>query len=137
VVKNSVESVTLLSRTQTMIHPLFLNLGTGEIFIIVVVIIMFFGTDKLPEMVRTFSRGVNQMKDATAEIQKEIQKSATEIQRDMNAEGALDDLKATADDLQKRIMEGTKIDGEETTVVRPEDDPDNPLKPEDSFKREI
>lgn len=120
-----------------MIHPLFLNLGTGEIFIIVIVIIMFFGADKLPEMVRTFSRGVNQMKDATAEIQKEIQKSTTEIQRDMNTEGALDDLKASANDLQKRIMEGTKIDDDDKPVVRPEDDPNNPLKPDDSFKREI
>lgn len=120
-----------------MIHPLFLNLGTGEVFIIVVVIILFFGTDKLPEMVRTVSRGMNQMKNATSELQREIQNSAAEIQRDMNADGALDDLKATADDLQKRIMEGTKIDDDEQPVVRPEDDPNNPLKPEESFKREI
>jgi sec-independent protein translocase protein TatA len=120
-----------------MIHPLFLNLGTGEIFIIVIVIIMFFGADKLPEMVRTFSRGMNDMKNATSQIQKEIQNSSTEIQREMNATGALDDLKETAQDLQKRILEGTKIDGEETVVVRPEDDPNNPLKPDDTFKREV
>jgi sec-independent protein translocase protein TatA len=122
-----------------MIMPLFLNLGTGEIFIIVVVIIMFFGADKLPEMVRNFSRGVNQMKDATTQIQKEIQNSTTDIQREMNVNGALDDLKEGAQDLQKRILEGTKVEDENSTASlpeRPEDDPDNPLKPGDSFKRD-
>jgi sec-independent protein translocase protein TatA len=122
-----------------MIYPLFLNLGTGEIFIIVIVIIMFFGADKLPEMVRTFSRSMNQMKDATTQIQKEIQNSTAEIQREMNATGALDDLKEGAQELQKRILEGTKIEDESTTAAlpeRPEDDPDNPHKPEDSFKRD-
>lgn len=119
-----------------MIHSLFLNLGSGEIFIIVLCIVLFFGADKLPEMVRTVSRGMNQMKNASSELQREIQNSATEIQREMNTEGALDDLKASADDLQKRILEGTKID-EDITPPRPEDDPDNPLKPEDSYKREI
>lgn len=119
-----------------MVHPLFLNLGTGEIFIIVLFIILFFGANKLPEMVRTFGRGMKEMKNATSEIQREIQNSATEIQREMNTEGAFDDLKASADDLQKRIIEGTKID-EDVDPPRPEDDPNNPLKPDDSYKREI
>jgi sec-independent protein translocase protein TatA len=119
-----------------MIHPLFLNLGGGEIFIIVVCIIMFFGADKLPEMVRTFSRGMNEMKNATSQLQKEIQNSSAEIQREINADGALDDLKATAQDLQTRILEGTKIDDDTVTPVRPEEDPNNPLAPGDSFKRE-
>src|ERR1044071_4924751 len=105
-----------------MIHPLFLNLGTGEIFIIVLVIIMFFGTDKLPEMVRGLTRGMQEMKNATGEIQREIQKSATEITRDLNAQGHLDDLKEAADDLSKRLAEGAKID-EDITPPRPEDDP--------------
>lgn len=122
-----------------MIHPLFLNLGTGEIVIIVLCIIMFFGADKLPEMVRTFSRGMNEMKNATSQIQKEIQSSTTEIQRELNTEGALDDLKASAEDLHKRILEGTKIDDDNTTASLPErpvEDPNNPLNPGDSFKRD-
>lgn len=118
-----------------MVHPLFLNLGTGEVFIIVLVIIMFFGSDKLPEMVRSFSRGMQEMKNATGEIQREIQKSATDIAREVNAQGHLDDLKAAADDLTKRITEGVKTD-EDITPPRPEDDPNNPLKPGDSYKRE-
>lgn len=87
-------------------------------------------------MVRTFGRGMKEMKNATSELQREIQNSATDIQREMNTEGALDDLKASANDIQKRILEGTKTD-EDITPPRPEDDPNNPLKPGDSYKREI
>jgi len=120
-----------------MVHPLFLNLGSGEIFLIVLCIIMFFGSDKLPEMVRTFGRGMREMKNATSEIQKEIQKSATEIQREMNTQGHVDELKETANDLHKRIMEGVNTDDvAQNDPPRPEeDDPDNPLKPEESVKR--
>lgn len=119
-----------------MMHVLFLNLGTGEIFIIVLCIIMFFGADKLPEMVRTFGRGMKEMKNATSELQREIQNSTAEIQREMNTQGALDDLKEAANDVTTRIMEGAKTD-EDILPERPEDDPNNPLKPGDSFKREV
>lgn len=119
-----------------MVHPLFLNLGSGEIFIIVLVIIIFFGANKLPEMVRTFSRGMKEMKNATSELQREIQNSATEIQREMNASGAIDNLKDVANDVSNRIAEGAKTD-EDEVPPKPDDDSDNPLNPDNSYKREI
>jgi sec-independent protein translocase protein TatA len=119
-----------------MIHPLFLNLGSGEMFLIVLCIVMFFGTDKLPEMVRSFSRGMNQMKSATTELQKEIQSSAAEIQRDINAAGALDDLKEGAENLQKRIMEGASLEETEPIAEEPKAEENNPLTPDESLKRE-
>ena len=69
-------------------HPsltvLFLNLGTGEIFLVVLCVLLFFGADKLPEMARAFGKGMREMKNATAEIQREIEKGAVDIQRDIN-----------------------------------------------------
>lgn len=120
-----------------MTHPLFLNLGSGEIFLIVLCIIMFFGADKLPEMVRTFGRGMKEMKNATGELQREIQNSATEIQREMNTQGHVDELKDVASDLKSRILEGVKTDDVAAEFVdpRPEEDPNNPLKPDDSVLR--
>lgn len=120
-----------------MIHPLFLNLGSGEIFLIVLCIIMFFGADKLPEMVRTFGRGMKEMKNATGELQRELQNSATEIQREMNTQGHVDDLKETVQDLQKRIVEGvnTEEPNAEEPVIQPEEDINNPLRPDESITR--
>jgi sec-independent protein translocase protein TatA len=123
---------------------LFLNLGGGEIFLVVICVLMFFGTDKLPEMARALGKGMREMKNATAEIQREIENSATEIQRDINVKEHLDELKEATDKLQGRLMEGLN-DLEEhhsTTTETPEvktsveEEKENPLAPTDSVKRD-
>lgn len=67
-----------------MIHPtlLFFNLGGGEIFIIVLVILLFFGSKKIPELARGLGKGIREFKDATGNIQREIQDSAKSIKED-------------------------------------------------------
>ncbi|MCQ2319587.1 MAG: twin-arginine translocase TatA/TatE family subunit [Bacteroidales bacterium] len=48
-----------------MMTTLFLGgLGTGEILLIVLVILLLFGGKKLPEMMRGMGRGVREFKDA-------------------------------------------------------------------------
>ena len=54
---------------------LFLNLGGGEVFIVVLVIIMFFGSDKLPGIAKGLGKGLRELNDAKAQIQNEISKS--------------------------------------------------------------
>jgi sec-independent protein translocase protein TatA len=54
---------------------LFLNLGGGEVFVIVLVIVMFFGSDKLPEIAKGIGKGIRQINDAKDQIQNEIQKT--------------------------------------------------------------
>ena len=122
---------------------LFLNLGTGEILIVVMCVLMFFGTDKLPEMMRAFGRGMREMKNATSEIQREIENGATEIQRDANLKSHLDELKEATDKIQGRLKEGLteleehhntpEIDVEEDRVAA--DETNNPLVPPDAIKR--
>ncbi len=58
---------------------LFFNISGGEIFIIVLFILIFFGADKIPEIARTFGRTIRQVKDATGEIQKDIQSSVKDV----------------------------------------------------------
>lgn len=91
---------------------LFLNLGAGEIFFIVLFILLFFGADKLPEIARGLGRGIREMKNATAEIQREIEKGATEIKRDINIGNEIDELNNAADQLKNNIMEGIHAEPE-------------------------
>ncbi|MDQ3192646.1 MAG: twin-arginine translocase TatA/TatE family subunit [Bacteroidota bacterium] len=58
---------------------LFFNLGGGEIFIVLLVILLFFGSKKIPELARGLGKGIREFKDATGNIQKEIQDSARVI----------------------------------------------------------
>ena len=55
---------------------LFINIGGGEIFIILLVILLLFGSKKIPELARGLGKGIRYFKDATNEIQEDIRKSA-------------------------------------------------------------
>jgi sec-independent protein translocase protein TatA len=59
-----------------MITPTFMflpSLGTGEIVLILLIILIFFGAKKIPELARGFGKGIREFKDATKEVKKEIE----------------------------------------------------------------
>lgn len=49
-----------------------LFISGAEIFIILVIVVMLFGADKLPELARGLGKGMQQLKNATNEVKKEI-----------------------------------------------------------------
>lgn len=55
---------------------MFLFISGGEIFVILLVVVMVFGADKLPEIARELGKGMRQIKNATNDIKREIQNSA-------------------------------------------------------------
>ena len=60
------------------LHLLFIS-GV-EIGFILVVILLVFGADKIPEIARGLGKGLRQVKDATNDIKSEISKSADKLQ---------------------------------------------------------
>lgn len=59
---------------------LFLGpLGGTEIFVILFVILLFFGAKKLPELARGLGKGIKEFKDATKDVKENIEK-ATKIE---------------------------------------------------------
>jgi sec-independent protein translocase protein TatA len=49
------------------------DLGGGEIMLILVVILIFFGANKIPELARGLGKGIREFKDASNEIRSEIE----------------------------------------------------------------
>ena len=70
---------------------LFLGLSAGSIFVIVIAILLLFGSKELPNIARTLGKGIREIKNATSEIQNEVAKGA-------KTDG-LKDLKKIKDDL--------------------------------------
>jgi len=71
---------------------MFLFISGAEIFIILVIVVMLFGADKIPELARGLGKGMQQLKNATEEVKKEINDSAkksgidTEFTKDIENE---------------------------------------------------
>jgi sec-independent protein translocase protein TatA len=61
---------------------LFLNLGGGELIVIVLVILMFFGAKNIPDLARGLGKGIRELKDATNNIQREIEDSAKSVTKE-------------------------------------------------------
>ena len=52
------------------------GIGGGELIFIMFVVLMLFGSDKVPEMARTMGKAMAQLKNATNDIKNEIHKGA-------------------------------------------------------------
>ena len=53
--------------------------GGGELFVIVLIIIILFGSKKIPELARGLGKGMREIKNATGDIQREIRAGASEL----------------------------------------------------------
>lgn len=77
---------------------LFLNdIGGSEVLLILLFILIFFGSKSIPGIARTVGRTMRQIKDATSDIQSEITKSAGEYKKDLNLDGI---FKETSEELK-------------------------------------
>ena len=63
-----------------MIQPFLLGmLGTNEIIIILVIVLLLFGGRKIPELMRGLGRGVREFNDAKTNVKREIEESSNNI----------------------------------------------------------
>lgn len=58
---------------------LFFDISTGEIFIVLLVLFLVFGPQKMPEMARKIGKVINRMKQATSDLTREFNEGATEV----------------------------------------------------------
>lgn len=83
---------------------MYLFISGPEIFIVLLIAVMLFGADKLPEIAQGLGKGMRQLKDATNEIKREIKNSAEKHNIDIDV----------ASDIKKEIRKVTE-DFENTT----------------------
>ena len=63
---------------------MLLFIGGPEILVILLFVIIFFGSNKIPELARGLGKAMREVKDASSEIKKEIRDSASSIKDDFD-----------------------------------------------------
>ena len=60
-------------------------LGTNEIVIILVIVLLLFGGRKIPELMRGLGKGVREFNDAKTNVKREIEENANEVRNSPTA----------------------------------------------------
>ena len=84
----------------------FLNIGPGEMILILVIALVVFGPGKLPEIGRSVGRGINEFRRATTDLTREFSQS-------------IDDVKQPFDDLKGAVTGTAKTPAAIATVYCP------------------
>ena len=75
-----VEKKTNFANSLYFSNPYMFGLGTGEIILILLVILVFFGAKGIPELAKGLGKGIREFKDASQGIQNSVRK---EIEADV------------------------------------------------------
>ncbi|WP_340065215.1 twin-arginine translocase TatA/TatE family subunit [Ascidiimonas aurantiaca] len=79
---------------------MFLFISGGEILFILLIVVMVFGSDKIPEIARGLGKGMRQLRNATNDIKHEIQKSAEKQGIDSSlTDGVNEEIKKVKEDI--------------------------------------
>jgi len=81
----------------------FLNMGSGEIMLILVVVLLLFGGKKLPELARGLGKGIRDFKDASDGVKREIH-------RNINSVGIVDDINDVINDNSRHHPKETSLE---------------------------
>lgn len=58
--------------------PCIFNFGTGEIIVILVVVLLLFGAKRIPELARSMGKGISQFKQGMNDAVSEIKDNTTD-----------------------------------------------------------
>jgi Tat protein translocase TatB subunit len=61
---------------------LFFTFGSGEIFLIIIVLVIVLGPKRIPEVARNLGKVINEMKSASSDFKNEINKEVQRLERE-------------------------------------------------------
>lgn len=60
------------------------SLGGGEVMVILLFVLMFFGSEKIPDIARGLGKGIREVKDAMNGVQDELKGGLREAEKEIN-----------------------------------------------------
>ncbi|MDP6922730.1 MAG: twin-arginine translocase TatA/TatE family subunit [Lutibacter sp.] len=86
---------------------MLLFISGTEIFVVLIIVVMLFGADRIPEIARGLGKGMRQVREATNEIKQEIKNSAQKHEIDLDitsqVKEEVDKIKEDFEDINKPV----------------------------------
>lgn len=100
---------------------LFLDVSGGELLVIVLVVFLVFGPNKMPEIARKMGKWMNELKNASNQITREFKQETSGIRNEINhAHNSLNEgankLNSEINSTRQVVSRNMKIDLEENAV---------------------
>lgn len=117
---------------------LFLNdIAGSEIIVILIFILMFFGSKSIPGIAQSLGKTIRQIKDASNEVQNEIKNSGVDIKKDLNLQNLIDDtareVRRPLDQYSTELNDSIKFEPPvQNQIVNPKTSTENIPNPNDS-----
>ena len=94
---------------------LFLDISFGEIFIIIAVIFVVFGPQKIPEFARKAGKGIRDIKKASADIRKEINQEVNNYKSEVDLDRIVKDSEEKDKPVPKTEKKAIKKENDPST----------------------
>jgi sec-independent protein translocase protein TatA len=97
------------------------SLGGGEVMVILLFILMFFGSEKIPDIARGLGKGIREVKDAMNGVQDELKGGLREAEKEVNKikGDVAKDLPDTNDIVKYTLESEPLAQPKSSTVVMP------------------
>jgi sec-independent protein translocase protein TatA len=80
---------------------LFFEVGAGELLLIMIFVLIFFGSKNIPQIARGLGKGMREIKDASNSIRSEIAREANKVNEET---GIKKEIETIRDDINKNIQ---------------------------------
>lgn len=81
----------------------FLNISTSELLIVLLVVLLLFGPQKLPEIIRMAGKLINDIKHASEEVKREITQASSGFDKEVM--DAAREIRTEAEKAKKQVLE--------------------------------
>ena len=65
---------------------MFNGIGTTEVIIVAIFVLVFFGAKRIPELAKGLGQGIKEFRQASKDIKKEIEESSKDIEDAVNSD---------------------------------------------------
>lgn len=90
------------------------NVGGIEVIVILLFVLMFFGSKRIPGLARTLGKGIREIQHASDEIKREIQSTGNDIKKDLQLGDQVNQIVQDIEKKPQQMLDQIEVQIEQT-----------------------